>query len=128
MKLAAMLLAILAGVFAARAINSFTLPMSGVVPTTGTVTMKVDGNAYTSGTNIEWGSTPPGVYTKSIEVTNTMNVASPLTFAVAGLPTGFTLTCNLPTSVPAFGSVSGTLTLTIPSNAVAGPWTCTVTI
>jgi hypothetical protein len=135
-KLHLVSLALIAGLlgcvaFGVYAASIFTIPFSGNVPTdtTSALTITVGGLPYVQGqTTIAWGNTTTGTYTKAIAITNPRNIAVPISLAVTGLPTGITLTWDLPTSVPAFTTSSGTLSLVVLSTATPGAFSGNINI
>ena len=113
--------------------NHYNMPQTGSIPTVLSVGIKTDGTTWTNGTSIAWGtlnqsSTP----TKSVEFANTGTIPiSSIAFVSIGLPSGWSLTMpSLTTVLNPKQSATGTLTLTVPSNATAGDysWNSIITV
>jgi hypothetical protein len=132
-------------IVAAIATNSYSVPQTGTIPTptpsptptpTLAVSITIDGNAWTNGTTINWGSNlvPGQASTKAISFTNTGN--TPITSisivddATSHLPSGWTETIsNLVGTLGAGQVASGIITLTPSASATPGTygWTSYIT-
>ena len=93
---------------------------------TVTVTIQGDSKVYSSQEApipIQWNNVNLGENTKTVTINNQANVnlKTHLTFSSPNLPVGWTLTFSLDNQiVPAGQSAKGTLTLTVPDDAVVG--------
>jgi hypothetical protein len=101
--------------------SAITFQQHANVIATGSVVYYLDGSVWSSG-DVNWGDIAPGqTLTKALNVTNNKNAAVTLVLTVA-LPSGWVQSWSLNnTAVAAFSAVAGVLSLTAPSDAVAGP-------
>ena len=89
-----------------------------------TITINGDSRVYSSGTSIPftWGTVYIGENTKTVTITNHSNVNLKAHLTVASpMPQSWTLTFSLDNQVISAGrSATGTLTLNVPVNTLAG--------
>jgi hypothetical protein len=125
-------LTVIALVSAAVLYTTLTFNMNATVAEAETVRIIIDGTTYTDGQqlNINWGTVSAGQYTKAITITSTVNVPVTPSVSTVNLPSGWTLTLSDTSPIPAHGSVTRNLVLTVPSNpAVGNPsWTATLKV
>jgi hypothetical protein len=103
--------------------------MSATVAQQGTVTVFINGQQWNNGTTIPWGTVNFGNNTLPINITSTVNTV--LTPSITGAPSGWLISLSLnSTTIDAFGSVIGTVVLTVPSNATAHDynWSSSLTV
>lgn len=110
------------------AVITISMPMTAHVDSVSGYTITVASTPYTSGQTIAWGTVTTGTYTKTVNIQNTGNSPLAVAFVASGLSSGWTLTSDLPASVGAYATVSGTLTLTVPANVPAGDYSFSATI
>jgi hypothetical protein len=91
-----------------------------------TITIDGDNNFYNNSDAsipICWGNVTFGCNTKSVTITNNAKSDLNLHLTVSGLPSGWTLNFSLENKVLQTGeSATGTLTLTVPTDALAGSY------
>lgn len=102
---------------------------SGVVgPNAGAVTYTLDGAAFTGGT-VDWGTVTPGQsYNKPLNLVNGRNTVVTPTLTCTP-PTGWSVIWSLHNvECQPLQTTAGTLTLTVASDAVEGPFTITASL
>ncbi len=123
---------VLSAVMVISAASLFTLDfnMSANVEEAGAVTVTVDSTVYTNGQSlsIDWGNVVSGEYTKDITITNNVNKAVTPSLSTTGLPGGWTLTLSDTSAISAFGEVTRTLVLNVPSSQVADSYSWSATL
>ena len=107
--------------------------MNANVLESGAVTITIGGTTYNNNDNlaINWTTVTPGQqYTKTMTITSTVNNAVTPTLTPTGLPSGWTLTLSDTSAIPAKGTVTRDLVLTVPSDALASSpsWTAVLTV
>jgi uncharacterized membrane protein len=106
------------------------MPQTATVPINQNVTFTLDGSSWANNTAVAWGTTPAGSYTKTFNIINSGNTNITVMYIVTP-PVSWTLSyTGNNTLVQAHTTLTGTLTLTVPSDALAGDyaWTATVQI
>ena len=78
-------------VSALTVLSVFTIPMTATVATQGSVAITINGQAYTDGTPIGWGTVYWGTTTESITIQNNANTALTPSIVNTGLPTGWSI-------------------------------------
>lgn len=106
-------------VSALTVLSVFTIPMQATVATQGSVAITINGQAYTDGTPISWGTVNWGTTTKAITIQNNANNVLTPSLVNTNLPAGWTLTLSLNQPIAAGDTATGTLTLTVPTTATA---------
>ena len=111
---------------------SFTFNMNATISETGSVTITVDETTYTDGQSMtfNWGAVNVGENTHSVTITSTVNKAVTPSISAPDIPSGWSLSLNDTSAIPAFGTVTRSLVLTIPSNPTAGSysWSSVLTV
>lgn len=101
-------------------------PLIKTLPTTGTTetiafTVTIDGTPYAAGASLDWGTLSYGDNTANIRVTNTGTTAFTLALNSASLPSGWSLSWNVPaSSLAPTDSETGIMTLNVPESAEQG--------
>ena len=103
---------------------SFTFNMTATVGESGAVTVTVDGTTYSDGQNmnLNWGTVTAGDNSHTVTITSTVNKAVTPSISAPGLPSGWSLNLNDTSAIPAFGTVTRSLVLTVPTNPTAGSY------
>jgi hypothetical protein len=131
------LIAILAGLVLAAAVNTLIYPNTANVNQITDIQAYVNSVQWANNTPIDWGPVDRDTtYSKNFEVKNNGNVAIShgyLLVIVNGLPLGWTETYSLNGTYVDLDpqmSVSGTLDLYVPFDAVPGPadWTMSLSV
>jgi hypothetical protein len=111
---------------------SFTFNMSATVAEAGAVTITVDSTTYNTGESMSfnWGTVSVGANTHIVTITSTVNKNVTASISAPGIPSGWTLGLNDTSAIPAFGTVTRELVLTVPSNPTAGTfsWSSVLTV
>jgi uncharacterized membrane protein len=105
--------------------NTYKAPQTAHVDSTFTLTITLDGVAWTNNTAIDWGTvTPNSTPTKTIIFTNTGTVPiSTISLVISGLPIGWIEAMpSLTTALNPGQQATGTIQLTVPNNAIAGDY------
>ncbi|MCW4023609.1 MAG: NEW3 domain-containing protein [Candidatus Bathyarchaeota archaeon] len=91
-----------------------------------TITIDGDSTLYSSSDSsipLRWGNVDFGCNTKTVTITNNAESDLHINMAVSELPSGWTLNFSLENKVLQAGSsATGTLTLTVPADALAGSY------
>lgn len=120
-----LLAAVALTITAALAVNYFMFPQNGTVPGSTSVAATINGTSWTSGTSINWGNLGL-TQTATLAVTNTGNHQITVAFVVDPsdpLPQGWTEVWTPDATILNPGeTATGLLTLTLPGDVVAGPY------
>ncbi len=119
----------------AAAIFSLNFDMNATVPPTGAVTVTIGSTTYSDdeSLSIDWGTVTPGTpMTTTVIINNGANYPVTPAIEATGLPTapsGWSLTLNDTSTIPAYTNVTRDIVLTVPIGALAGTpsWTAKLT-
>lgn len=116
----------------AALIFTLNFNMNATVAETGAVTVTIGSTTYNNGEtlSIDWGTVTPGqTYSNVVTIHNNVNKAVTPAITPTNLPSGWTLTLNDTSSIPAKSDSVRSIVLTVPSNALASSpsWTATLT-
>jgi len=92
--------------------------------------MYVEGQPWTNGTEVGWGTVNPGeIKQKTMDIYNSGGQALQVNMLVLGLPSGWDLAYNRNNTTLNPGQwLNGTMALTVPTSAAAGSFFWTVDI
>jgi len=104
--------------------------MTANVAQSGTVTVTVNTQNYTNGQSLtfDWGTVAIGQNTLSIIIYNNVNAPVTPSITPTNLPSGWTLTLSDTSAISAYGTVTRSLELTVPSNPTAGDYSWSATL
>ena len=125
MKKLAYLAILIAGLLVGVAIAvvvQMQVPMQATVPSELTFTTTIDGEPWTGGTTLDWGTVTPGItYLSSLDVANTGTITAKVYLYYEPLPTDWTLTWSMngTTLTPTQHAIAD-IELTVPASASGG--------
>jgi hypothetical protein len=117
-------------VISAAAVFTFNFNMSADVELAGTVIVEINNVNYTNAQtlNFSWGTVVAGEHTQAIKIYNQVNTAVTPSIQATGLPSGWTLTLSDTSAIPAYGTVTRNMVLTVPSNPIMGSYSWSATL
>lgn len=108
----------------------YHMPQNATIPPQASLTMYVEGQPWTNGTEVGWGTVNPGeIKQKTMDIYNSGGQALQVNMLVLGLPSGWDLAYNRNNTTLNPGQwLNGTMALTVPTSAAAGSFFWTVDI
>ncbi len=117
-------------IISAAIIYSISIDMTANVPSSGSVIVEINGTNYTNGQDLDiaWGAVGAGAHTKEIKIYSSVNTPVTPSISANGLPNGWTLALSDTSAIPAHGTSTRNIVLTVPSNPAMGDYSWSATL